>query len=162
MKASKASDLTDGLTKGDTGLELSELQDSTTSVNSDHLIKDVWLSNFFASMDHISKLVDNYNYISMVSRSIYPNFYNRILTKIINRTLSIPEPFMCLPTPGVNLNIKWSRPIVTISHSFRWVSRFLTSTVRCPEEKHSHGNLISSLKKSKQPFYHNYFKYSKE
>lgn len=54
----------DGYTKGD--LEISEMQDSTTSMNSDGLIKDVWLSNFFASMDHISKLVDNYNYISMV------------------------------------------------------------------------------------------------
>jgi CCR4-NOT transcription complex subunit 7/8 len=29
------------------------------------MIKDVWITNFFSSMDSISKLVDEYNYISM-------------------------------------------------------------------------------------------------
>ena len=68
--------MVDGLTKVDPELELSALQDSTTSMTSDGLIKDVWLSNFFTCMDQISKLVDNYNYISMVCYLIiYPIFY---------------------------------------------------------------------------------------
>jgi len=58
--------MVDGLTKVDPELELSALQDSTTSMNSKDNIKDVWLNNFFVCMDQISKLVDNYNYISMV------------------------------------------------------------------------------------------------
>lgn len=33
-------------------------------------IKDVWLSNFFESMEQVASLVDEYNYISMVSRSL--------------------------------------------------------------------------------------------
>ena len=78
LKASKASDsqMVDGLTKVDPELELSALQDSTTSMNSKDNIKDVWLNNFFVCMDQISKLVDNYNYISMVCQLIiYPIFY---------------------------------------------------------------------------------------
>lgn len=70
FKAFKASDGTsnDGLAKVgiDLGLELTEPQDSGASANNADLIKDVWLSNFFVCMDHISKLVDTYNYISMV------------------------------------------------------------------------------------------------
>jgi len=31
------------------------------------MIKDVWLSNFFTQMEKISYLIDEYNYISMVS-----------------------------------------------------------------------------------------------
>lgn len=73
--------MVDGLTKGEPDLEISALQDSTTSMNSEALIKDVWLSNFFSAMDHISKLVDQYNYISMVSaKTIYPNFMKLFLT----------------------------------------------------------------------------------
>ena len=78
FKAFKASDsLNDGLTKVgvDPALELTEPQESTTSVNNSDLIKDVWLSNFFVCMDHISKLVDTYNYISMVCFLFLSNFH---------------------------------------------------------------------------------------
>jgi len=37
----------------------------------DQSIKDVWLYNFFEAMDKISSLVDEYNYISMVSAFIF-------------------------------------------------------------------------------------------
>lgn len=57
--------MVDSLTKGEPDLELSGMQESTTSVTSDGCIKDVWLSNFFTCMDQISKLVDDFNYISM-------------------------------------------------------------------------------------------------
>ena len=36
--------------------------------NSDQAIKDVWLSNFFSAMENISCLVDEYNYVAMVSK----------------------------------------------------------------------------------------------
>ena len=33
--------------------------------NADSLVKDVWINNFFSTMETISKLVDDYNYIAM-------------------------------------------------------------------------------------------------
>jgi hypothetical protein len=107
IKASKASDSfgMDGFTKAD--LELQDLQDSTTSLNSDGLIKDVWLSNFFSCMDHISKLVDTYNYISMVCTANYlSKFYQTSYFDHFNRTLSIPELSMFLQTRAENSNTR--------------------------------------------------------
>lgn len=40
-------------------------QTSSPLLNPDQMIKDVWITNFFSSMESISKLVDEYNYISM-------------------------------------------------------------------------------------------------
>ena len=37
------------------------------------MIKDVWQHNFFQEMDRISRLVHEYNYISMVSSIILTN-----------------------------------------------------------------------------------------
>ena len=41
------------------------------SEDNSQVIKDVWLHDFFENMDKIAKLVDEYNYIAMVS----PDFF---------------------------------------------------------------------------------------
>jgi len=33
--------------------------------NTDAVIKDVWMNNFFRTMETISKLIDEYNYVAM-------------------------------------------------------------------------------------------------
>ena len=38
-----------------------------SDVTSNEAIKDVWLHNFFTEMEKVSALVDDFNYISMVS-----------------------------------------------------------------------------------------------
>ena len=43
---------------------LVEKQVSSIS-NTDSLVKDVWISNFFTTMDTISTLIDEYNYVAM-------------------------------------------------------------------------------------------------
>lgn len=66
-KDNRASEKAEGLAKKvEDTLEHGDAQDAD-------LIKDVWMSNFFSAMDHISKLVDQYNYISMVSISKFSN-----------------------------------------------------------------------------------------
>lgn len=41
------------------------------SEDNSQVIKDVWLHDFFENMDKIAKLVDEYNYIAMVSADFF-------------------------------------------------------------------------------------------
>ena len=44
------------------------------SEDNSQVIKDVWLHDFFENMDKIAKLVDEYNYIAMVSHIVLSTF----------------------------------------------------------------------------------------
>ena len=46
------------------------------SEDNSQVIKDVWLHDFFENMDKIAKLVDEYNYIAMVSPDFFFIYFN--------------------------------------------------------------------------------------
>lgn len=43
----------------------------SSDIDGNMAIKDVWLHNFFTEMEKVSALVDEYNYISMVSAIVF-------------------------------------------------------------------------------------------